>query len=62
MKGVNIIPQVFYDLIARIVPGVILLLCTFLVYFGSEQAAQHTTTLMGKKATLFKYPSIFSSL
>lgn len=49
MKSVSIIPQLFYDIIGRIIPGVVLLLCIFMVYYGPENAAKLFTSLVGKK-------------
>jgi len=54
MKSVSIIPQLFYDIIGRIIPGVVLLLCVFMVYYGPENVAQLFTSLVGKKGQVLE--------
>jgi hypothetical protein len=49
MKSTSIIPQLFYDIIGRIIPGVVLLFCIFMVYFGPENTAKFFTSIVGKK-------------
>lgn len=49
MKVENIIPQVFYDLIARFIPGLIILFCAELVQYGPDQIIQSITSLIGSK-------------
>ena len=36
----DLIPEIFFDLIARVVPGSLVLLCTGLVYVGPERACE----------------------
>lgn len=49
MEKVGIIPQFFYDLIARLIPGAILLGSTALVVFGPNPVRQHLKDLIWKR-------------
>lgn len=66
MKNINIIPQVYYDLIARLIPGAIILLSTATIYYGPNIMANNIKNLIGYKDTVihtsFTFIMIFSLL
>jgi hypothetical protein len=46
--NLNFIPQVFYDLIARLIPGSILIWSSYIVYFGTSICIEHFKKIMNK--------------
>lgn len=51
-KNVNVIPQVFYDIIARIVPGMILIGSGVIVHLGPDEAIVEIEKFIGSKDTI----------
>lgn len=45
----NFIPQVFYDLIARLIPGSILIWSLYLVYYGSSAIIEHLKKILNNE-------------
>ena len=44
MDAISLIPQLFYDLIGRVIPGATLLIYALIIFQGPEEAAKHLTS------------------
>ena len=52
-KNINVVPQVFYDIIARLIPGIMVLTISLFINYGSDRVFGLIGNLVGKREDLF---------